>query len=259
MAIRSLSVYLLKPVITSPSHAVRQDLGLKQRILSIGNQPDYYLYAKPTRTKWPSWATFFEPYVEAKFFGRTTSPSAVLLVPVAGRWMAVTFGHGRNLLVAESWEESFGLLVALNSIEEGQIRSIDKKAFDAFALQTREQASRDAATSDFGLDIERDLLKAVTGTPENSALGKRLSGMAALKAHVEVKIDSLCPLLDLYRQKSLEERYKENFPWVDQLAEVKDSKLKDRLNGLLLGGFGYRLALAKIEVDPVRAALKRYS
>ena len=59
--------------------------------------------------------------------------------------------------------------------------------------------------------------------------------MAALKAHVEVKIDSLCPLLDLYRQKSLEERYKENFPWVDQLAEVKDSKLKDRLNGLLLG------------------------
>lgn len=155
-------------------------------------------------------------------------------MPVGERWVALTFGYGRNLLVPESWEENFGLLVAINAIDEGQIRSIDKTAFDAYSIQAREQAARDAATADFGLDVERDLLKAVTGTPTNEALGKRLSGKDALRVHLDIQMENLLPAVELIVQTSQGGGYKERFPWVDQLAEVRDSTVKDCLNSLLL-------------------------
>ena len=234
MASRSLSAYLLKKRFKSPAEAVRSDLRLNHKRFSAGSLERLEVYARPVQAKRPTWVSFFSPHVEPDFFGRSTSPSAVLFVPIEDRWVALTFGYGRNLLVPESWEENFGLLVAINAIEEGQIRSIDKKAFDAYAIQTREQAVRDAATADFGLDVERDLLKAVTGTPTKDALGKQLSGKDALRIHLDVEVENMLPTLELIVQTSQEEGYKERFPWIDQLAEVRDSTVKDRLNSLLL-------------------------
>jgi uncharacterized protein (TIGR04141 family) len=50
-------------------------------------------------------------------------------------------------------------------LDEDKLRSIDKKTFEAVSLHAREQASEDSGTAAFGLDVERDLLRAVTGTP----------------------------------------------------------------------------------------------
>lgn len=156
------------------------------------------------------------------------------MVTAKGRLYAITFGQGRYLLQSECWEERFGLIVALNTIGENNIRSIDKRTFDAISRQSREQASRETSARDFGLDIERDLLRAVTGTPNDSIYGKRLYGMDALTASVHGKINDIPKFLVGYHEKYQDTSYQKNFPWVDQIAEVKSANLRDDLDWLLI-------------------------
>jgi uncharacterized protein (TIGR04141 family) len=63
------------------------------------------------------------------------------------------------------FEDQFGLRVVLNCIDKDRIKVIDKQTFDAIASHTLEQASQEANAREFGFDIERDILRAVTGTP----------------------------------------------------------------------------------------------
>ena len=140
----------------------------------IGNKDTAELYVKPSRPKPPVWARFFEGYLKSDQLGRVASASALLLVKAKNRIFAITFGQGRYLLKQESWEEHFGLRVALNSVGENHVRSVDKRTFDAISRHSREQASRDATARDFGLNIEQDLLRAVTGTFSDKNLGRKI-------------------------------------------------------------------------------------
>lgn len=89
--------------------------------------------------------------------------------------------------------------VALNCIDDKRILSIDKHTFDAIASHTVEQANQEANAREFGFDIERDMLRAVTGAPRHLDYGKRLSGMESLSAVVQVELNGLHRL---------------SFPWV---------------------------------------------
>ena len=86
--------------------------------------------------------------------------------------------------------------MALNCIGNSTVKSIDKDTLDPLARHTREQASRAASASEFGLDIEQDLLRAVTGTPSEEGFGKWVTGMDTLHIAVPVTIETLPDLLD---------------------------------------------------------------
>lgn len=138
------------------------------------------------------------------------------------------------MLEPECWEERFGLLVALNSIGENRIKSIDKLTFDALATHSRVQSSQEAGPRDFGLDVEQDLVRAVTGTPNDTQLGRRLTGMDALRASVNVALEQLPALLTRYFKQFNSNKYREHFAFIDQIAEVKSSSLKDELDSALV-------------------------
>jgi hypothetical protein len=67
-----------------------------------------------------------------------------------GRKVCIAQGHvdrtvtqkRRTTNSFKHWEERFGLLVALNSVDEDKLRSLDKLTLDAFAAQSRVQVSR---------------------------------------------------------------------------------------------------------------------
>jgi uncharacterized protein (TIGR04141 family) len=148
-----------------------------------------------------------------------------------------------------NFEDRFGLRVALNCIDEEQVRIIDKQSFDAIASHTREQAARDSNARAFGFDIERDLLKAVTGTPRHSDFGKRLSGKEALTAMVQVELNQLTGLLETFHKQFLSTSYRTNFAWVDQIREVTNATLETELNDAVVAlirsrRFGERCWLA---------------
>src|SRR6185437_5228052 len=204
--------------------------GVTEKSVPVGGRTLGRLFIKPTEAKPPTWADFFDPYVKPSEFGEVSSASAVLLVPVYKRWAALTFGQGRHLLATEHFEDRFGLRVALNCIDNEKVKTIDKQSFDAIASHTLEQASREANAREFGFDIERDILRAVTGTPRHDAFGRRLSGMEALNAVVQVELNSLLGLLETYHKKFFDTSYRTNFSWVDQIREIKDPTLESDLD-----------------------------
>jgi uncharacterized protein (TIGR04141 family) len=72
------------------------------------------------------------------------------------------------------------------------------------------------------VDINRDLLRAVTGKPSDPKYGTRLSGSDQLTVTAEVTIQNLRDVLPAYCELSEKDTYKQNFPWVDNIREVRD-------------------------------------
>lgn len=229
--IRDLAIYLLKDDGREPEKFIPRRRSLKKFDIAEGGTAVGTLFVKRPKGQPPRWAGFFEGFVEPDELGRVSNASAVLLVKTSGRNFALTFGHGHTLLEPESWEERFGLRVALNSISEGQLRSIDKVSFDAISAHTRTQSSREASAAEFGIDVEQDLVRAVTGTPnDQDKFGVRLTGMSSLHASVRVDMKGLRPLLRRLLDQSQSNAYKKTFPWIDQISEVKNKPLADKLD-----------------------------
>jgi uncharacterized protein (TIGR04141 family) len=71
--------------------------------------------------------------------------------------------------------------VTLNAVDHTQIRSVDRETLDSPAPHSQIQARKAASITEFGLDVDQDLLRAVTGIPREKELGKRLTGKDALR------------------------------------------------------------------------------
>lgn len=234
--VRPLTVYLLKDTVRTARSAIEDPDGLQSFSLRVG-QHEATLFIKPSRVAPPQWLDFFEGYGDfSDLFLRNASSSAVLVLPVANRWFAVTFGHGRHLLAQGSWEPNFGLKATLNTIDPDKIRSIDRKSFDAITRHTREEAGRAGSIGQFGLNVEEDLLRAVVGTPEDETLGRRLSGMDALTTTISTTLGELPGLFERYLEQWRKESYRERYPWVDHIGEIRDRRQGRYLDEQLVQG-----------------------
>lgn len=233
---RSLTVYLIKRNEPDPRLLIKLDPDVKQYPITSPSGRTWSLFAQRARPKPPRWADFFVPQINPEEFGLVGSASAVLLVPGDGLWWALTFGQGRHLLHDGLYVEGFGLRVALNSLGEDNLKSIDKETFDMIAGHARQQASREVGTAEFGLDIERDLLWAVTGSPRDPTLGQQLTGRDALVISTHLDLDGLESFLPRLYPIFIDTRYKDRFSWIDNVCEADeeerqllDMELLDRL------------------------------
>jgi uncharacterized protein (TIGR04141 family) len=223
-----LSVYLLKDTIETPNDAVRSGLGLE--VIDLANAKAS-LYVQPAITKSPRWARLFDAIVDSKKLGiRSSSAAAALIVPAADRHFAVTFGFGRHLLRPGVWDERFGLKVTLNAIDSKSIRSIDRQTFESLGRHVQEQTNRPAEATDFGLNVEQDMLRAVTGAPKDAAFASRLHGKDSLVANVNFGLEGLVSFLERCNGLAHDDSYKTEYPWVDHISEVTDARLRDRLD-----------------------------
>lgn len=226
----SLSIMLLKDGYQGFDQAIKADGGIREFPISdVGR-----LYVKSSIPKPPSWFSFFNKHVNRDEIGINTSVGAVLLVEVDKKIFAISFGHGRYILESNSWVDRFGLKVALNSIGKEKIRTIDKVTFDAISRQSKEQASKETDARDFGMDVEQDLLRAVTGIPKHSFVGKKIYGMDSLSVSTNTDIAGLKAYLSRILLLYNDDSYKKDFPWVDNINEVKDNLTIDKLDDLLV-------------------------
>lgn len=230
----TLNIFLIKKDVVDVDAFLPKRTALDQYALTDGKTPVGDLYVQKPHAKPPSWGKFFADYLDPKELGKSSSTASVLVVQVDKRWFAITFGQGRFLLEPESWEEGFGLRVTLNSVAQDRIKSIDKLTFDALSTHSKIQSSQEAAPQDFGLDVEQDLVRAVTGSPDDSTLGHRLSGKDALRTCVSIAVDQLPDLLKRYQAQFRSKAYQKSFPWVDHIAEVSRASQKEELDQLLV-------------------------
>jgi uncharacterized protein (TIGR04141 family) len=124
----------------------------------------------------------------------------------------------------------FGLKVVLNTVATDQLKSVDAKTIDETTLHTRRDVSRDSSFSAFGLDITRDLLRAVTGTPQDDTLAHRLTGSDALGLWTRAQVPDLPVLMERLLVAYHSDEYKrKNFEFIDFL---RPEKRADRLHEL---------------------------
>jgi uncharacterized protein (TIGR04141 family) len=89
----------------------------------------------------------------------------------------------------------------------------------------------------FGIDVERDLLKSVTGILKDrySALGARITGRDQVQFTASTSPKDVYRLLDVIIEAYSSDDYKDGaFVWVDHIGEVKDVELVSRLDGKLI-------------------------
>lgn len=211
--------------------------GIPSLILANGLR----LYYKNNQPMSPKWVNSF---IKGEFVGsdflQGKSVSAVILyeINVGGdvhRIFAVCFGFGKALLEANVVEKRFGLLVTLNSVDADKLRSIDINSMEAVPLNNRIQSSALAEIRNFNIDVDKDLLKSVTGKAFDEVLSGTLSGADSLSVSTDKNYDEIDDfLVHCYRLYKSNHYRDVGFDWINQIQEIKDKNLIGTLDELLV-------------------------
>lgn len=126
------------------------------------------------------------------------------------------------------------MIVALNSVKPDSVRSIDKRSFNALLTHSRIESSKRATALEFGIDIDQDLLRALTGVPTDIGIGERMSGIDSLAVQARIDLAGVTGLLAGYLKKFSSTAYKKDFAWVDRISEVTAPSRVDELNRALV-------------------------
>ncbi|RMH36377.1 MAG: hypothetical protein D6690_05895 [Nitrospirae bacterium] len=225
-----LTVYLAKEECAEPSNVVKADKVEREISLSGGQ-----LYIAGSHSYPPRWAAFFEGSVDSDDFGRNQSTGALLVVQASNRLLLFCFGQGRHLARTECIQPNFGLRVAINLLDPKSIRSLDKSLLESQPKQAREQSGEAVGLDFFGIDIESDLLRAITGRPKSDEFGKRLSGGDPVKLSINISLNEVTDLATKLLQAYSSEAYKNGpFAWIDHIGQVKDKSLREELDSKLI-------------------------
>lgn len=227
--LQKITVSLLKADVDRAGALRDRDDLVGHRIPDIDREQDV-LFVASNPPHPPRWKTYLAPHVAGAIDDiYTASASAVLLFDASDRLFAVTFGGGRHLLELDAFVQDFGLRVVLNTVAPDQLKSVDAKTIDETTVHTRRDVSRDSSFAAFGLDISRDLLRAVTGTPQDETLAHRLTGADALGIQTRLQVPELPELAERLLAAYEAEHYKEHFDFIDYLRPEKRS---DRVRAL---------------------------
>lgn len=228
-----LTIFLLDDVSTF------EDALEDPQTLHVDVQPaaglDGVFYWTSRRATPPPWVSYLAPALsEVPKKLRSSSASGLLLLRAGGRYFAVTFGYGRGLLNPAKIVRQFGLRVALNTIDHEQIRSLDTKTFEDMVVSRNTQVSRSTDLPVFGVDVSRDILRAVTGEPRDRArFGKRVSGSDPVILTITSGVLDIPKICQELLTAFADTAYRQRFGWVDDLAIVRDDKLLAALDDLL--------------------------
>ena len=191
------------------------------------------LFLGQQRNAVPTWVQLLNPHLQAPLPNiHTAGISAVLIVRYQDRLYALTFGHGKSLLHPTSWVRNFGL-VTLNRVNPGKLRSMDSRVYDELVVSTRRQTSKSSQLDNFELDINRSLLKGVTGDAEEGEVFTRLTGADGLKITTSLDFIQLDELLEEILAAYEDDVYRDRFGWIDNIREVEAAETEP-LNDLLV-------------------------
>jgi uncharacterized protein (TIGR04141 family) len=194
------------------------------------------LYVKCTQEKRPKWSSFLDELTGEKIPELTSkSSSSVLFWKTEEGIVAFVFGYGRFLIDISKFAQDFGIKTALNMLNHESLRSVDLYTLDDQPIQKRAQAVRESRVDVFGIDISRDVLRAVTGTPKNNIdLTNITGGDAMLSFGRQMEIKNLPAVVKLILKYYKNMDYKKEFAWVDNIRRTQDRNLVAQLDEELL-------------------------
>ncbi len=238
--LQKLHVRLLKSSVRRVDRALEDAEALRSYDPRAGLGFDGRLYVAPPKQGPPDWLRFVQTGIQGQLEEVTNrTNAAVLLVRRRRRIFAFTFGYGWRFLREDLLEPDFGLKSALNGVQHDSLQSLDSFAVEEQTVHRRSQASRASGLQVFGIDVSRDILRAVTGRPRKGVPLQAITGSGntlAVSAHTDFKglgeVTDL--LLSLYRKRT----YREHFDFVDFVQRVSDPRQIEELDERVLTDLG---------------------
>lgn len=220
------------PQLLKPNHGLT---GPISNWANIKGSEMYYgtAYAGP-----PSWQPFIASGTSQALNNLSNIGAlSILFIPISKRYMVFTFGHSISKLGVAGFERDFGLKVVLNTVDPTKIKSIDSKLVDTVILNKRMQSSKENSIEDFGIDINKDLLRSVIGKPSSNSFGSMVAGSDTLTINCDVKSSTFLKKCNDISKAYTSTLYKKNYSWVDNVKAVKDKQDLTNLNNLLVAEF----------------------
>ena len=194
------------------------------------------LVTKQSARRTPDWVKFLKNGIPG-FINplETQSAAALLLVEVDDRIFGLTFGAGRYWINKEIIDRRFGMMVTLNAVEENSLKSVDREEFDAQQRKTRTQTAVQSDIGQFGLDVRSDLLRSVTGKPEDESIAEQLTGSDSLHASARIEFGNIPDKLRQFNSLAESTAYRnKGYDWIDHFHRVSDPALIARLDAGLV-------------------------
>jgi uncharacterized protein (TIGR04141 family) len=230
-----LTVLLLKEG-SSIDDALDSDRDIERHEVNLGSNVVARLAVGPTSSRTPAWVGYLRPHIAEPALDalRNASTAAVLLLNVENRIFALTFGYGRFLLDLDKLEHDFGLKVLVNTVAPDQLKSIDARSYDELTLHTRRDVSSESSLPAFEVDVNRDVVRSITGSPESEELARRMTGSDSLALNTRVQLPEVPDLCRELLKKYASEDYKTRFEFIDHLRRVTDKATVAHLDETLV-------------------------
>ncbi len=237
---QKLSIRLLKEGVSPDESLKCVDESLKhaEESFNDGRQPKEYKKIKgasyltnQSDEYEPNWSEYLALNVSA------STASAILFIPVSGRFFALCFNYGHTLLNESKFVDDFGLRTALNMLDKDKIKSSDIFAPSDNSKQRKTQTTRDSNLQGHDLDGYVHILKNITGKSKHQykKFSKSISAsLQSIKITVDESVEKLpdvCKnLLDIYNLGN----YKRDFPEVFYIKPIKEIDTIQKLNNKLV-------------------------
>lgn len=210
--------------------------------LNVTNGTFYY---KEAQDKVPRWVeNFFGEDLQGEDLCNK-SIQAVFLTEVevsegTTRYFAITFGLGRNILILDNFEESFGLTTTLNLVNENELRSLDTNSLGNGSVKHFIQMGHSSSLKDFDIDLEKDLVKNLSGklTDENlPGDAKSICGKQSVSISANVDTSNIHDFLRSLYGHYQRQDYLQRFPGMNNAKVIKEKSRIEELDNQMLRAF----------------------
>ena len=194
------------------------------------------LFLKESQGSTPPWLTFLPQLSEEV---NAKSISGITFKKVKDKIFAIVFGHGRNLLKDDVYEERFGLYITLNILDLDSIKKIQRRDFSGTPKTSSTTLTKASSIRDFSINYLMNILDSVEANVEEKYQNKKyfasnkISGSDSFTVSVQQKFEEIDDNLNYYYSLFKKKNYKENFKWVDFIKKVNKKK-ETELNAELL-------------------------
>jgi uncharacterized protein (TIGR04141 family) len=181
------------------------------------------IYTKGTPPNPPRWRQFVQSGTQQRLgVLLNQSASCLIVITAANRVFGIAFGFGRHWIDDRHIVRRFGMIVTLNTVHPDRIRSVDREEFEIIQRKTRSQTSVSSSMENFGLNIQRDLVRSVTGHPQDEGFARHVTGADNLIINVPITFNQLglkcAQALENYHRDD----YRVRYAWIDNFTRITD-------------------------------------
>jgi len=229
-------VYLIKQPLSNPQQILRNFSDYEEMDVDQTRFASRFFLRKPSNEPiTPGWVDYLNQIIRTPLKIRTESTSAVWFVFHAQRTFVIPFGYGWMSINPEVIEENFGLNVVLNVVSKDNLKALDAKSYDGIAVTHRSEASTFTNVSGFGLNIDRYLVSAASGSPSDEAtFGRLVTGKDQIRTRFPKKVEDLPQMLDRTLELAASTHHLTEHSWASKMRPLRDVRRKQHLFEMLI-------------------------